>query len=74
MARLPSNTSPEAPRDDEVLALGYYNDAVIALEVLYEAALESAGAREELHAEADRLLKRAVQWRDMKYASKGGQP
>ena len=53
------------------MALDCYNEAVIALDVLYETGLESPGACEELRAEADRLLHRAVQWRDANYALKG---
>jgi hypothetical protein len=49
------------------LAIRYYNDAVMALDALFQAALSSAGAREELRAEAERLMKRGVQWRDAKY-------
>ena len=48
----------------------YYNDAVMGLDELFEAALTSDAARDELRAEADRLVKRGIEWRDLKY-SKG---
>ncbi len=60
----PNTTSPAA--SPELKALRYYNDAVIALDVLYAASFTSEGAREELHAEALRLMERAAQWHDMK--------
>jgi len=47
-----------------MLAVRYYNDAVIALDELYEAALTSEGAREQLRAEAVRLVDRSVHWHD----------
>jgi hypothetical protein len=46
--------------------LDYYNDCIVALDVLFEAAEKgSSGAAECLRAEADRLLRRAAEWRDM---------
>jgi hypothetical protein len=64
------NTTGLVPNKAEVLALRYYNDAVIGLDLLYVAALRSHGARQELHAEADRLVRRGAQWRDLKYKGK----
>jgi hypothetical protein len=71
MLESPLNTPEPAARDDAALTLEYLNDAVIALDVLYEAALESTGAREELRAEADRLIERAGNWRDANHVFKG---
>jgi hypothetical protein len=42
----------------------YYNDAAIALNELYEVALDSEGAQEVLRRVADDLVKRAGDWRD----------
>jgi hypothetical protein len=51
---------------DEKLAARYYNDALIALDELYEVAHGSAGALEELRSFADQLLTRAGDWRRLK--------
>ncbi len=41
----------------------YYNDAVIALNVLYEVAVVSEGARKDLHDLVERLLETACRWK-----------
>jgi hypothetical protein len=64
-----SNTPDPSPSAPEGQALRYYNDAVIALDLLYAAALVCPGALEELQAEAARLVTRGVQWRDLKYTT-----
>ena len=52
----------------EALALRYYNDAVLALDMLFEAAVAGhPGAVRLLHNEAERLVRRGAQWRDAKY-------
>lgn len=51
------NTTNPAPKDGEARPRRYYNDAVIALDHLYEAAVGgSAAAQEMLRCLADRLL------------------
>jgi hypothetical protein len=64
MLNSPPNTPSPDPEAGEVPALESYNDAVIGLDLLYEAALESSGAREELRAEAERLVARGARWHD----------
>ena len=64
MPNLSANTSKPDPEAGEVPALESYNDAIIGLDLLYEAALESPGAREELRAEAERLVTRGARWHD----------
>jgi hypothetical protein len=65
-----SNNAESVPSRTERQATRYYNDAALALDLLYEAALVSPGALQELQAEAERLLQRGTQWRDMKYILK----
>jgi hypothetical protein len=62
-----SNTPDPAPDIPEDQAVRYYNDAVIALDLLYDVALASEGALEELRAEAERLIERGAHWLDLKY-------
>jgi transcriptional regulator with XRE-family HTH domain len=58
--------SPKA--GDDVEAVRYYDDAVEALGILYEVATAGhPGAKEELRAEAIRLIERGAHWRDLKY-------
>lgn len=46
----------------------YYNDAVLGIELLFEAACSGhPGARESLRALADQINRRAGDWRRMKY-------
>lgn len=71
MSKFSPDTTNRVPNDERVQTLRYHNLAVLALDELYEAAVESPGAREELRAEADRLVRRAGQWRDTKNAFKG---
>ncbi len=59
-----ANTPGPVPSKQEVLVIRYYNDAVIAVDELYEAALTSEGAREQLRAETVRLVERAAHWHD----------
>lgn len=70
MASAFRNTLNPAPNADTPLVLQHYNEAVLALDILYEVALLSEGAREELRAEAGRLVERAGKWRDVKHAFK----
>lgn len=71
MSRRTSNF--QNPRD-EIQIDRYYNDAVIALKIIYESAAEgSHGAREALHAGAEYLSRLAFNWsRDGSGAEKGG--
>ena len=56
-----------APGDDAEL-VRYFNDGATGLDILYEAAAAGhPGAKEALRNEADRLVRRATEWRDFKY-------
>jgi hypothetical protein len=55
MSSLPANTGPNDPN-----ILDWYNDALIALDELYEAAMSGSGAaREKLRSLADNLIEAA---------------
>jgi hypothetical protein len=56
--------SPKPEESDEVELARLYNCAATALNILYEASVAGRrGAKEALHDEADRLLRRAGDWR-----------
>ncbi|MGD0696417.1 MAG: hypothetical protein ABSB82_16470 [Terriglobia bacterium] len=48
----------------------YFNNAALALNELYEAAVVNDGALEELRHFADQLLESAGKWRRVKYLKK----
>jgi transcriptional regulator with XRE-family HTH domain len=57
-----------APGDDVEL-IRYHNDAAEGLSLLYEcAAAGHPGAKALLKAEAERLLRKGTEWRDLKYS------
>ena len=57
MAESLPNTTKPARKDAEALTRRYYNDAVIALDQLFEAAIGGSGAAQEmLRSLADQLL------------------
>jgi len=56
---LSQNITGADPTENEALVRRYYNIAVIALDDLYDSALISREAREELRHISDCLLKRA---------------
>lgn len=57
----PSTSSPD-PKDNSPAARRYYNDAVMALDDLYAAAVRSDGALDSLRDIADKLFTRAGKW------------
>jgi hypothetical protein len=66
-----SDFKSPGPKSKDPAARRYYNDAVEGLKLLYESALDGhPGAKEELRAEAERLLQRGARWRDATHAAK----
>ncbi len=66
-----SATSPSQPSEEEENLLRHYNDAVTGLNILYEAARAGhSGAGHALQSLAERINKRAGDWRQMKYLKK----
>ncbi len=64
-------TSPSQPSEEEENLLRHYNDAVTGLNILYEAARAGhSGAGHALQSLAERINKRAGDWRQMKYLKK----
>jgi hypothetical protein len=69
MQGVPENTSPSEPSEDPAQrALAYYNQAMEAIDILYEAAAAGHdGALEVLGALTDKLTTRGGDWSQMKY-------
>jgi len=67
-------SSGKLPRKNNAACVRYYNEAVLALDQIYEAAMDGdPGAQEVICNQAGRLLLRGGLWRDLKHRIEGEQ-